>query len=480
MASANCWRCLARPSQRITLPTSLLATSSPAAPTAAFTTSATQYTKAMRPAPKSKAKVVGDGGMSRHIRAGKMLILNSKKKRSPDKFKPPASGERKAFRKRIQLTNDNALEVKGLPELTAENIIDSESVGKVIGFPGELIDQLRASEAFKATQNWSLFRSPHLLVRQETVDLAKQLTEAASKKETLRLVLNGERAAGKSILGLQAQAAAFLNKWIVINIPEGQDLVTAATEYAHIPNSEMYSQPTYTIKLFQAISKANHAVLSQLKVELDHLHLPISVNRGTSLAALATATKEPEFAWPVFQSFWRELMQPGRPPILFTLDGLSHIMRVSDYRTPSFDLIHSHDFGLIRLFTDALGGKSKFPNGGAVLGVCTKGNTPILPSFEKALEQAIAARDGQPLPPRDPFYRKYDERVFEAMNGVQVLGVRGVSKAEARALMEYWAASGILRMRVDEKSVSEKWTLAGSGILGEMERVALYDVRMSM
>lgn len=209
------------------------------------------------------------------------------------------------------------------------------------------------------------------------------------------------------------------------------------------------------------------------------MHLPISVNRGTTLAALANATKEPEFAWPVFQAFWKELLLPGRPPILFSLDGLSHIMRISDYRSPSFELIHSHDLSLIRLFTDALGGKTQFANGAAILGVCTKGNSPIIPSMEKALEQAQAAQNGLPIPPRDPFFAKYDERVFDALKGVKTLNVRGVSKQEARSLMEYWAASGILRMRVDEKNVSEKWTLAGSGILGEMERVALYDVRTS-
>ncbi|KAI1090653.1 mitochondrial ribosomal protein [Rostrohypoxylon terebratum] len=479
MASASCWRCLIRPSQRLllTIPTSLSA-----APAAAFTTSAAQY--ARLPAtktPKPKAKFAsGEINMSRHIRAGKRLFLGKKKKRQPDKFKPPATGERKAFRKRIQLTNNNALEVKGLEEMTAENIVDPESVGKMVGLPEELIDQLRAIEAFKPTQNWGLFRAPHVLLRQESVDLARQLTEAVGNKETLRMVITGERAVGKSMLGLQAQATGFLNKWIVINIPEAQELVTASTEYSPVHNSDMFSQPIYTLKMFQAIYKSNAALLSQLRVELDHMHLPVTVNRGMTLAALTSITKEPEFAWPVFQSFWKELLLPGRPPILLTLDGLSHIMRISDYRSPSFELIHSHNFGLVRMFTEALGGKTRFPNGAAVLGVTSKGNSPKIPSFEKALEQAAAAHNGLPIPPRDPFYTKYDERVFDAMNGVKVFDVRGVSKTEARALMEYWAASGILRMRVDEHNVSEKYTLSGNGVLGEMERVALFDVRMSM
>ncbi|KAI1384928.1 mitochondrial ribosomal protein [Hypoxylon trugodes] len=468
MASANCWRCLSRPSQRLLMPTSLLTPIS-MIPTAAFTTSA-----------PSNAQKIMEPGMSRHVRAGKRLTLGKKKKRQADRTKPPGTGERKAFRKRIQLSNDNALAVEGLDELTGENIVDPSSIGQVVSLPATAVDQLRASEAFKPTQNWGLFRSPHILIRQETVDLAKQLTDAVGKKETLRLVITGDRVAGKSMLALQALATGFLNNWIVINIPEAQELTTAATEYSQIPNSEQFSQPMYIIKLFQSIFKSNQRILSQCRVELDHIHLPIAINRGATLAALANATKEPEFAWPVFQALWKELLLPGRPPIMFALDGLSHIMRISDYRNPAFQLIHSHDLSLVRLFTDALGGKTKFVNGAAILGVTSKGNSPIIPSMEKALEQAAAAQAGQPIPPRDPFFAKYDERVFESLKGVKLLNVCGVSKAEARSLMEYWAASGVLRMRVDEKNVSEKWTLAGNGVLGEMERASLYDIRATV
>ncbi|KAI0430219.1 mitochondrial ribosomal death-associated protein 3-domain-containing protein [Xylaria sp. FL1042] len=462
MISTNCWRCLARPSQRLLLaPVSVAASASTSA---AFTTTSAQLAKASEPS------------TSKHLRTGKRLVLG-RKKRQADKTKPPLPGERKAFRKRIQLSNDNALAVPGLNVLSAENVVDSDSIGKVFGIPPEITDQLRACEAFKSSQNWNLFRSPHMLVRKETVDLAKQMTDAIGKKETLRLVVTGNRGSGKSILGLQALATGFLNKWVVINIPEGQELTTAATEYAPIPNSEMFSQPVYTVKLMQAIHQTNQAVLSQHKVQLDHMHLPISVTRNMTLAALLNATKEPDFAWPVFQAFWQELLLPGRPPILFSLDGLAHIMRISEYRSPAFELIHSHDLSLLRMYTEALGGKMAFPNGAAILGVTAKGNAPRIPSMEMAIAQAAAAQKGEKAPERDPFYRKYDERVFDSLRGVKLLDVQGVSKTEARALMEYWAASGILRSRIDDKNVCENWTLAGGGVLAEMERVAFHDLR---
>lgn len=212
MASPSCWRCLARPSQRLLL-VFVSATVSAPTSTAAFSTSA-----------HLSAKTSSES--SRHFRAGKRLILGTKRRRNIDKSKPPQPGERKAFRKRIQLSNDNALEVPGLGVFSPDLAVDPESIGKVVGIPtdpAELIDQLRACEAFKSSQNWSLFRSPHMLVRKETVDLATQMRDAIEKKETLRLVVTGNRGSGKSILGLQALTAGFLNKWVVVNIPEGRE-----------------------------------------------------------------------------------------------------------------------------------------------------------------------------------------------------------------------------------------------------------------
>ncbi|KAI1813003.1 mitochondrial ribosomal death-associated protein 3-domain-containing protein [Poronia punctata] len=482
MASMNCWRCLARPSQRLLLaPVSISVsasmTASITAPSlstsAAFsTTSANQvYAKKNAQTPSKK----GDP-MSRHIRTGKKMAL-SKKKKKYARVRKPAPGERKAFRKRIQLSNDNALEVRGLEPIASEIVVDPESVGKMVGIPGELVDQLRGCEAFKPSQNWSLFRAPHMLIRSETVELGKRMADAVEKKETLRMVVTGDRGSGKSILGLQALATGFLNQWVVINVPEGQDLTNAHTEYTQIPHSNKFSQPVYTVKLMQAIHKTNQEVLSKHRVQLDHLHLPISVGRNMSLANMLIATKEPDFAWPVFQSFWKELLLPGRPPIVFSLDGLAHIMRMSEYRSPAYELIHSHDLGIVSMFADALGGKTTFANGAVILGVTSRGNAPRIPSMDKALEQAVAAKKGEPIPPRDGLFRKYDERVFDSLRGVDVMDVQGLSRSEARSLLEYWAASGVLRQRVDEKTVTEKWTMSGKGVVGEMERVALYDIR---
>ena len=243
-------------------------------------------------------------------------------------------------------------------------------------------------------------------------------------------------------------------------------------------------QPTYIMKLLQNIKKANEKVLMKLTTVTTHPELPQNITPGTPLITLAGACKEADYAWATFMAFWKELTHPaaqGRPPILFSLDGLAHIMRLSEYRSPAFELIHSHDLALVRLFVDCLSGHTPLPHGGAVLASTSGNNAPKTPSLDLALAQRLAEQAGKPaaeIPKRDPYFRGYDDRVEHALRNVQVLPLRGVSKLEARALMEYWAASGMYKEVVDERAVAAKWALAGSGLVGEMERAALLTMRM--
>jgi small subunit ribosomal protein S29 len=185
--------------------------------------------------------------------------LRIKKKPPPKTGKPPQPGERKAMRKRIVLSNTNALEVPGMRELdkglvgewemgirdasrqaeegdwvlggalgmvAKEGAKEGEAmngegvIGQVVALQGQTVDSLRAVEAFKTTQGWGLFRRPGLLIREESVTLSRKLIQA--EQGNLRLVIDGERGTGKSLLLLHAMATAFVRGWIVINIPEGK------------------------------------------------------------------------------------------------------------------------------------------------------------------------------------------------------------------------------------------------------------------
>ena len=93
--------------------------------------------------------------------------------------------------------------------------------------------------------------------------------------------------------------------------------------------------------------------------------------------------------------------------------------------------------------------------------------------MEALSTQSEDRQAGIEITERDPYEKRYDARVGEAMQSLELMRLKGLSKVEARGLMEYWAASGVLRSRVDEKTVAEKWAVAGNGIVGEIERGAL-------
>ncbi|KAH8884430.1 mitochondrial ribosomal protein [Thozetella sp. PMI_491] len=478
MSATNCLRCLVRPSPADAVQRRLAALAIKPLPSRSMSTSSVLL--AAKSTPKKKTAVPSRNVPSRPTRQKKNFKKNAQQ---VDRGRPPAPGERKAYRKRILLSNNNALPVNGLVEVTRDSLADPASAGKVFALSNEVVDQLRAIEAFKTTQSWGMFRQPSTLVRAETAELVRRMEDAVQKQETLRLVLTGSRVSGKSMLLLQAMTHAYLNNWIVFNVPEAQELTTACTEYAQIPATDppIYMQHAYALKMIQSIRKANQSVLEELKTVRPHPDLSQHVPVGSPLSQLAGNAKEADSAWPIFQALWQELTLKGhgRPPILFCLDGLTHIMKMSAYRSPTFELIHSHDLALVKLFNDCLAGKpDMLPNGGVVLGATTRGNAPRSPSMDLALRQREAQQMGTEVPQEDPYFRHYDSRVKEVLKTVEVMTVAGVSKSEARAIMEYWAASGILRQTVDEKTVSEKWTLGGNGNIGEIERVSLLTMRI--
>lgn len=153
-----------------------------------------------------------------------------------------------------------------------------------------------------------------------------------------------------------------------------------------------FSQPVYCLKLLHNIYKANKAVLEKHYLQKDWSRLSSLLRENATLADLVLSAKESEYAWPTLNALWSELTQPGRPPVLLGLDGLAHINKISEYRDPSYKRVHSHDLSLVRLFTDALSGKTELPNGGAIIAATSDNNTHYHPSQELVLSQLEAGQ----------------------------------------------------------------------------------------
>lgn len=248
------------------------------------------------------------------------------------------------------------------------------------------------------------------------------------------------------------------------------------TDYAPIRGTTptLWTQNTYTANWLGQIAKANEAVLGGLKLSKEH-NLPIPVPEDVTLTRLCElGARDPDVAWPVFQAFWSEITAEGRPPVLMCMDSVSFAMQDSQYRSPDYKLIHSHDLVVINHFMAYLGGSARLPNGGAVLAATNRSHGPLSKSLNLCIQQAEDRQNGREITPRDPYERKYDERAEKALTGIEVMKLKGLSKKEARGLMEYWAQSGVLRSRVDEETVAERWALAGNGIIGEIQRGALW------
>ncbi|RAK99683.1 mitochondrial 37S ribosomal protein mS29 [Aspergillus ibericus CBS 121593] len=493
MVSSFCWSCLTRlpPAPRAILPPTLTAQR-----VAAFHTSTALFSS-----PVKKKKGDAPVAKFRQAKSAKM-----KKKKPVERTRPPAVGERKALKKRIVLSNPNALEIEGMQDLSAENMVDARLRGSILGLPVPMLDQLRAVQAFKPKQGWSIFRRPGTVVRRETLELGRLIdgisSEGENKGKVVRKIVTGVKGSGKTVHLLQAMSMAFTKNWVVITVPEAQDLVIANTAYAPLSdeNPNVYVQNDATAALLSRTVTANQKVLSSLSVSQAHPALKSAVKPGMTLEALAKlGIQDPAAAWNVFQALWTELTAtapaPGfektfkpRPPVLVTMDNLAHWMKESKYNSINCTPIHAHDLVFVRHFLSLLkpnANKPTLPNGGLILYATSASNSPAVYGLTVALKQLAARQAGvnpsSPEYPQPDPYLNADKRVlavFDASKStapkegaLELQTLSGITREEARGFMEYFARSGLLRETVTDAWVGEKWTLAGGGVIGELEKL---------
>lgn len=261
----------------------------------------------------------------------------------------------------------------------------------------------------------------------------------------------------------------------------GQDIVNAHTEYAPLEGSEpkQYTQDTYTAALLSQTLKANKTYFEQAKITQKH-ELAVPLPAKAKLKDLVeVGIANPEASWPVFNALWTELSQPGQPHILLAAEGLSHIMRDSQYLNADVKPIHAHDLTIVRHFVDHLSGAKQLPNGGVVLAATSKSNAPSSPAMDHRIKAAEALKAQSTIPQWDP-YAKVDARTMDALKDLEnpkadldTLEIGGLSKEEARSIMEYYAESGMMRHQVSDSFVTEKWSLAGMGNIGELEKASV-------
>ena len=285
---------------------------------------------------------------------------------------------------------------------------------------------------------------------------------------------------------------------ISANMPQARDLTIGQTDYSPLPKSSpvQYVQKDYIANLLGQTAKANRAVLSTMR--LMHAHdLPVQVPENITLDRFAElGSSDPDVAWPIFQALWKELTSSPkedsavsskpeenpfrRPPILLALDNVSHIMTTTRYQTVDkkgkLRPIHAHDLSIVRHFVDHLSGEKALRNGGLVLAATSESEHAKSDALEVGIKIAEARQNKSKAQNLDDFWDPYkfiDRRSLDSLRTVDVIKLNGLTRQEARTVMEYWAGSGMLRGTVVEEFVVEKWTLAGGGIVGELEKAVV-------
>lgn len=245
-----------------------------------------------------------------------------------------------------------------------------------------------------------------------------------------------------------------------------------------------------TAEWLKTIADANQNILKKMTISKSYPNLGITSGKNLSLYQLVQqGISNPDIAWPVFSALWAELTLPNtpeieklgyRPPILYSADNISHLFGASEYQSlqgETLQPIHALDLAVPRHFIDHITGTKKLPNGGVVLGATSKSDVVYCPPLEVGVEMA-ESRSASPdvAVQLDEYWnplQSIDQRMMDMCLDLDVLTLKGVSKTEAKTLIEYWAYNGLVRQRIADSFVGEQWTISGGGILGELERTVI-------
>jgi small subunit ribosomal protein S29 len=155
-------------------------------------------------------------------------------------------------------------------------------------------------------------------------------------------------------------------------------------------------------------------------------------------------------------------------------------MGPSAYRSADFKFIHGQQFTLIKQFTDLLFSENEKPlvHGGMVLFSTSGSNNPSRPTFDLLVEQIRAQNRGEtPGSPSFPMPKPYSpvdtitSHLLSGAKGVEVTEVGALAGEHTKALMQYYASSGLFQMAVTPKTVADLRALTGGGIIGELAKV---------
>ncbi|CAB4382711.1 hypothetical protein RhiirA5_396563 [Rhizophagus irregularis] len=314
-------------------------------------------------------------------------------------------------------------------------VFTNENVGKIYQIPKEVIPKFKVFKfPMSLSKEFELFHNSSLVVRQSSVELIKLLEEASTLPSTKnRHIISGPLGIGKSALLMQAVNYAMCKPWIVIYIPHAVQYVNSTSPYMKVESTGEFIQPTLTMSLLQQIKLVNEPYLRNINLRRGHqIHRHVIKDKNTS-QLLEIGINDPHSAQEVFEIFLEEIGNNQEYPVLLAVDEINAFYTDSKYFDVDDTLLEANRLSLPRTILEYFSGKKDFTYG-AVIGALSQTFKPFI---SKPLEIALGLTEASPWKP-------VSRTILQYTTGLQNFDVKGYSKDEAKAVIDYYYEMSIL------------------------------------
>lgn len=383
--------------------------------------------------------------------AGKKKVkLGFKKEGAKEKVKRSGMTHLK-FRDAVRALNfERGAADASVPVLGAQ---PAALAGAVAAYSPQHRTQLGALGAFKKYQHHELFKQPVALVGDNTVRLHEQfVARLGGSSGANRVCLSGEGGSGRSTLMAQAQAMALAQYGdvVLLHVDHPERLVEGSSDYVYNKDLGKYQQPMFTKRWIQKVRAANEAVFRKMPLSQDVSFTTKKVRHdlkaGTHtlhdyvLQCHDFGTVGPTAA---LQFFLREVQHHANTfPVLVSVDNFNALTvePYTKYYNPDMSRTQFTDFEFGHMLAQLACGDVTFAKGGVLLAE----------SSDNGVSATLNVALGRQQP---DLYAKIHEcdvemaAVLARNGGITPFHVENLSKAHTRALMQFYADTGVLQVR---------------------------------
>ncbi|WWC90199.1 uncharacterized protein L201_005132 [Kwoniella dendrophila CBS 6074] len=330
------------------------------------------------------------------------------------------------------------------PKLQSNNY-RSENVGKPTTFSKSTYDKIKSfGLSKKVDQELSANGGPASIVRQSTIDLARQLDSAKGKSsKDSRYVLTGERGSGKSMLLLQSVAYALESGYIVLFNPKATEWTNSSSHYIYDSSTQFFNQWESSQTILSNLSLNNKDKLDQINLieDIDFSSIPgvKNLTKGTKLSELVSlGSKDDRLSVKALDQVMSVLEQQTQFPVIWAIDEVQTLFKISEYRTPDYTPIEPYHLSTPRLALDFISGRRSFAKG-TILTSLSLSDPKNLPS--SSLIQGLSLKSTKEITP----YEKLNEyHLLHSKSGLKKIEIPfNMSIKEIQGLYQLYIRKGL-------------------------------------